>query len=342
MNTRLLAAVLTAALAVTAAQADKVLLKSGSSLTGTAGKIDGDKLVFTSDDIGEVKIDLKNIVVLESEGSHQIVYADDSQETTTALTVDQGVLNLNGQKLDMSKVKAIDPAVETWHGSVNVSYQSNRGNTYKNAASLLADVNRRWEKDRVKGNFGYYYSETGTTKDNKEKDTDRWEIEGQHDHFWSTAFYNYESARYEQDKIAGLDSRLRLGLGGGYQWLDKGSFDSLGVLSFNQELGAAWIKADYKDRDPDAESSYATLRYAHHLTYLPKWHTDVEVFHNLEYLPQVDDWANFLMKSDIGLTTKIIMNFDLLMKIEWDYNSCPSVGRKSSDTRYIVGLGYKW
>ena len=36
------------------------------------------------------------------------------------------------------------------------------------------------------------------------------------------------------------------------------------------------------------------------------------------------------------------MDFDLLAKIEWDYNSVPSVGRKSSDFRYIVGLGYKW
>ena len=36
------------------------------------------------------------------------------------------------------------------------------------------------------------------------------------------------------------------------------------------------------------------------------------------------------------------MDFDLLCKIEWDYNSTPSAGRKRSDMRYIVGLGYKW
>jgi hypothetical protein len=48
------------------------------------------------------------------------------------------------------------------------------------------------------------------------------------------------------------------------------------------------------------------------------------------------------MRADVGFTTKIVMNFDLLCKIEWDYNSMPSVGRKSSDIRYIVGLGYKW
>ena len=68
----------------------------------------------------------------------------------------------------------------------------------------------------------------------------------------------------------------------------------------------------------------------------------LEAFHNLEFLPQVDDWDNQLIKADVGFTTKIIMDFDLLAKIEWDYNTQPSVGRKSSDFRYIVGLGYKW
>ena len=88
---------------------------------------------------------------------------------------------------------------------------------------------------------------------------------------------------------------------------------------------------DYKVKDPDAEKSYATLRYAHHLKYFPKWNPEVEAFHNLEFLPQIDDFDNHLIKADVGFA-----------KIEWDYNSMPSVGRKSSDFRYIVGLGYKW
>jgi putative salt-induced outer membrane protein YdiY len=207
---------------------------------------------------------------------------------------------------------------------------------------VLANVNRRWEKDRINGNFGYYYSETGTTKENKEKSTDRWEIEGQHDHFWSERFYIYENAKFEQDDIAGLDYRLRLGAGAGYQWLDGRNFDATGKWSFNQEVGAAWIKNSYVNADPSADDSYATVRYAHHLKYFPKWNEKVEMFHNLEFLPQVDDWENYLIKADVGFTTKLVMDFNLLCKIEWDYTSMPSIGRKSSDIRYIVGLGYQW
>ena len=56
----------------------------------------------------------------------------------------------------------------------------------------------------------------------------------------------------------------------------------------------------------------------------------------------MDDWEKLFVKTDVGLSTKIIMDFDLLAKIEWDYDSQPSADRKKSDLRYIVGLGYKW
>lgn len=331
-----------AAFCATAAFADKVTLKSGSYLTGKAGLVQDGALTFVSDDLGEVKIKLANIVQLDVAKENVVQYNDNSTAKKMLSVKDGALVDDKGAALDMSNVKALNPAVETWHGSINVAYQASRGNTYQNSATVLANVNRRWEKDRVNGNFGYYYSETGTTRENTEKSTDRWELEGQHDHFWSALFYSYENAKFEQDDIAGLDYRLRLGAGAGLQWLDARNFDTTGKWSFNQEVGAAWIKNSYVDQDPSADDSYATLRYAHHLKYHPKWNPGIEGFHNLEYLPQVDDWENYLMRADVGFSTKIVMNFDLLCKIEWDYNSMPSRGRKSSDIRYIVGLGYKW
>ena len=331
-----------AAFCATAAFADKVTLKSGSYLTGKAGLVQDGALTFVSDDLGEVKIKLANIAKLDGAKENVVQYNDNSTAKKMLSVKDGALVDDKGAALDMANVKALNPAVETWHGSINVAYQASRGNTYQNSATVLANVNRRWEKDRVNGNFGYYYYETGTTRDNKEKSTDRWELEGQHDHFWSALFYSYENAKFEQDDIAGLDYRLRLGAGAGLQWLDARNFDTTGKWSFNQEVGAAWIKNSYVDQDPSADDSYATLRYAHHLKYHPKWNPGIEGFHNLEYLPQVDDWENYLMRADVGFSTKIVMNFDLLCKIEWDYNSMPSRDRKSSDIRYIVGLGYKW
>ena len=303
-----------AAMTAATAFADKVYLKSGSILSGTGTVIAGDVVKITSDDLGAIEIPADKVSFVETDAEKQLA---------------------------VSELPVEEKKPETWHGSVNVAYESARGNTYKNNATILANLNRRWEDDRVNVDFGYYYSQTGTSKHNREKSTDRWELEGQHDHFWSPTFYTYENGRYEEDDIAGIDFRLKLGAGLGLQWLD-GANSAIGKWSFSQELGAAWVRVDYKEKDPSVDDSFATLRYAHHLKYNPKWNEAVEAFHNLEFLPQVDDWDNQLIKADVGFTTKIIMNIDLLAKIEWDYNTQPSVGRKSSDFRYIVGLGYKW
>lgn len=295
--------------------ADKVNLNSGAVVIGKVLGVQDGVLKVESADFGAMDI-ATNLVA--------------------------GVVMDEKPQIPVAKVNKLEKPPETWHGSVNFAFQSTRGNTYENSATLLANVNRRWTDDRLNVNFGYYYTETGTSKNDKEKTTDRWDIEGQWDHFMSKTFYGYLNSRYETDDIAGLDYRFRLGLGGGYQWLDGKDLFGIGKWSFNQEAGAAWVRTGYQVKSSDADDSAASVRYAHHLVYLPVWKDGFEIFHNFEYMPQVNDVEVFLSKADIGFQTKLILDFNLLAKIEWEYNSTPSVGRKKSDTRYIIGLGYKW
>ena len=329
------------ALLAGAAFADKVTLKSGSFLTGEAGLIQEGKLLFKSDDLGDLKIDVANIKSLDAAKSHVVQYTDNSTEDKI-LSIKDGALWSGSGKLDMAKVKATDPVEETWHGNVNVAFNAARGNTYQNTAAILANVNRRWEKDRLNVDFGYYYSENSQSGSETQKTEDRWEVEAKHDHFWWEKVYNYEDLKWERDMIQNLMARYRLGLGGGYQWLENRVFESTGKWSFNQELGVNYIKEEYEDNDDSKAGGFCALRYAHHLEYIPKWYDNVSLFHNFEILPEVDMWEKFLAKGDVGLSTKIIMDFDLLAKIEWDYDSMPAPGRKKDDLRYIVGLGYKW
>ena len=329
------------ALVAGAAFADKVTLKSGSFLTGEAGLIQDGKLLFKSDDLGEIKIDVANIKLLDAAKNHVVLYVDNMTEEKI-LTVKDGVLWNGEGKLDMANVKATDPVAETWHGSVNVAFNAARGNTYDNTAAVLANVNRRWEKDRLNVDFAYNYAETGKAGQNTQKTTDRWDVEAKHDHFWWEKVYNYEDLKWERDMIQNLQARYRLGLGGGYQWLENKAFESTGKWNFNQELGVNYIKEEYDGESDAKEGGFCALRYGHHFGYVPKWAETIEFFHNVEILPEVDEWEKFLAKADVGFTTKLIYDFDLIAKIEWDYNSKPAGDRKKDDTRYIVGLGYKW
>lgn len=320
--------------------ADTLHLKSGSTLTGKVTAVAAEEITFESDDLGEITVKTEVIAKLEDAGEHVVLFNDNTRETKK-LCIAEGEIIADGNKLAMGSVKAIDPGVETWHGSVNGAFTASRGNSYDNTASVVANLNRRWEKDRLNLDFGYHYSKSAASGDPRHKTTDRWEAEAQEDHFWSSVLYSYINLKYERDVIAELESRYRAGVGLGYQWLEDYKEEHTGVWSFNQEAGANWVREDY-EHDETEENGFCAIRYAHHLKYLPKWNEGLECFHNMEILPQVDDWEKFLAKTDIGFTTKLIYDFDLLAKIEWDYNSQPPKSRHKSDLRYLVGLGYKW
>ena len=338
MKVKLIVAAFAAAVAANLSFADKVTLKNGSSLLGDAGLFQDGKLVFNATDIGEVKIPVEAIEKLEASGDHTIQYNDRSTEKK-AVTVAGGAYQVDGKNLDMSNVKEIDPEEQKWHGSVNLSASAARGNSVSESATVLADVARRWENDRFTTAGGYYFAQSGDSKQTKRKSTSRFEVQGQYDHFWGPAFYNYINAKYELDRIMNLDYRFRLGAGFGYQWLEGKEF-RFGKLSFNQEFGLAYVTEKYDDNG--SADDYASVRYAHHLI----WDTNIEnlqITHNFELLPNLNYILDdYIVDTDAGFTYMFLPNWQLIGKIEWDYKRKTADNVKHSDLRYMLGLGYKW
>lgn len=321
---------------------DTLTFKSGSKITGEVVRIEGGKITFKSDDVGDLTIDANKVVEMTTDKANTILYNDKSTESAVVAKNAEGY-TAGGKKLDMDNVKAVNPEEEKWHGSINASGTMARGNTVGEKASVLADVNRRWEKDRLTANFGYYFEQTGTTKDNKKKTEDRILLAGQEDHFWSNKFYSYVNGKYERDRLLDLDSRFRVGLGTGYQWLEGQNFEATGKWSFSQEAGMEYVDERWSGREDGSKETYCAFRYAHHLKWIPRWFDKMEVFHNLEYHPSVDDWSElYIINADAGFTVPVYDAWQLLGKFEWDYNSAPADSAKKSDLRYILGIGYKW
>ena len=338
MKVKLLVAAFVAAFSATLAFADKVTLKSGSTLLGDAGLFQDGKLVFNVQDIGEVKIPVEAIEKLEASGDHTIQYNDYTTEKK-AVTVAGGAYQVDGKALDMGNVKAIDPEEQRWHGSINLSASAARGNSVSESATILADVSRRWENDRFTAAAGYYFAQSGDSKQTKRKSASRFEVQGQEDHFWSTRFYSYVNGKYEFDRIMDLDRRIRLGAGAGYQWLEGKEF-RFGKISFNQEFGLAWVSEKYENKS--SADDYASIRYAHHLIWDPNVE-NLQFTHNFELLPNLDyPLEDYIVDTDAGFTYMFIPDWQLIGKVEWDYKRKTTDGVKHSDLRYMLGIGHKW
>ncbi|MBQ8113375.1 MAG: DUF481 domain-containing protein [Kiritimatiellae bacterium] len=332
------AALLLAASCALAVSADTIVFKSGSRLEGEIVSIAGGEIKFKSDDVGTLTIKDEKVASLTTTKS-KVQYKDNTV-AEGALAKQNDAYTLAGKPIDMKNVKAVNPEPEKWHGSANLSGSIARGNTRSEKASVVADVNRRWDKDRLAGDFGYYFAQNGTTRDNKEKTEDRIDLGAQFDHFWVTKVYSYVNGRYERDGINNLQYRYRAGTGLGYQWLEKYAHDLTGKWSFNQEAGLTYIKEKYEHESDDDRCAF---RYAHHLSWNPKWLEKLAFTHNFEYLPDVGDWADsYLIDTDVGFAYELAAAWQLMGKFEWDYNSKPGPHTKSSDFRYMLGLGYKW
>lgn len=328
--------------AVTAAMtvsADVIVFKSGARLVGKVDSIEGGVIKFTSDDVGAVSVNQDKIDTLTTDANNKILYVDKTTEDAV-ICMTNGQYTASGKSLDMSNVKAVNPEPEAWHGSVNLSATAARGNTESENVALLADTRRRWEHDRFTANGGYYFAQSGKGKDNKKKTEDRIDLGAQEDHFWTSKLYSYVNGRFERDGINDLEYRYRIGLGLGYQWLEGQVFESTGKWSFNQEVGGTYIKEKYEHIKDDDRF---TFRYGHHLEWIPRWTDKLAFTHNFEYLPDTEDWTEkYLIDTDVGFTYALIGAWQLFGKAEWDYNSNPGPSTKSSDFRYLLGLGYKW
>ena len=329
----------TAVTAAMTASADLLVFKSGSRLVGKIDRIEGGEIKFTSDDVGSISVKQDKVASFTTEANSKILYTDKTTEEAV-ISMTNGQYEASGKSLDMAKVKAVNPEPEAWHGSVNLSASAARGNTVSENVSLIADVKRRWEKDRFTADGGYYFAQSGKGRENKEKTEDRIDLGMQEDHFWVGKLYSYINGRYERDGINDLQYRYRIGVGLGYQWLDGTVFESTGKWSFSQEVGGTYIKEKYEHIKDDDRLAF---RYAHHLEWVPRWVDKLAFTHNFEYLPDVDDWSEtYLIDTDAGFTFALIGAWQLIGRVEWDYNSNPGPSTKSSDFRYLLGLGYKW
>lgn len=330
---------LAAVSAAVTASADLLVFKSGSRLSGKVVRIEGGEIKFNADDVGEVSVKEDKVASISTDANNTVLYKDKTTEQAV-VCMTNGQYTASGKSLDMANVKAVNPEVETWHGSVNLSAAAARGNTASENVSLLADLSRRWEKDRFVANGGYYFAQNGRGQENKQKTEDRIELFAQEDHFWVGKFYSLINGKYERDGINDLQYRYRIGAGLGYQWLDGEDFLDSGKWSFNQEVGISYVKEKYEHQKDDDRAAF---RYAHHLSWAPRWIDKLAFTHNFEYLPDVDDWAeSYLIDTDVGFTYELTGSWQLMGKWEWDYNSNPGPSTKSSDFRYMLGLGYKW
>jgi putative salt-induced outer membrane protein YdiY len=83
-----------------------------------------------------------------------------------------------------------------------------------------------------------------------------------------------------------------------------------------------------------------TLRFAERFE--QKITAVARVYESVEFLPQVDDFSNYIVNSEVGVETAMSKKFSLLTYLQDWYHSDPAPGRLKNDVKLVSALKYKF
>lgn len=249
---------------------------------------------------------------------------------TTMWAIVVAVLTLSVTGLAQDDANSADP---NWTGLVSAGWSSSRGNSQTDNLTAAAEVERRGESDRITAGADYARSsQKDTTTGQKSTTEDWWRLLGQYDYFFMPKWFAFGNGRYETDAIALLDNRVIVGAGAGYQWVET---DRSNVAL---EGGVAYKHESYST--PSDGGDDATLQLGYRVG--TKIVETVQFLHDLTYFPVVDNFSDYYVTANMEFRGNFTENMFSNFKIIYSRDATPATGRKNSDIKYILGIGWNF
>ncbi len=301
------------------------------------------KVVFKSQLAGEVVVDLAQVKSLTTKSIMKLHLSDGSIVKSSDIKANESGFTIKGSEVKsiaLSNIKAINPRVipnVVWKGNITAGFNSTNGNTYNEQANITINVLRRSKKTRLRFDGIYLAardedSSTGDKKTSEENFT----LKSKYDYFFSRKIFGYLSGSFKKDHIADLDYRTIYGSGLGYQWIEEES------LKFSTDAGLALLKEKYTSKingtSQVTRSDDISLQFGYNYLWEPSQYT--VILSNLSYTPAIDDFSDYFLTFDTELRISITKSFYTSFKYILDYDSEPGADSGSTDTKYIIGLGW--
>ena len=234
-------------------------------------------------------------------------------------------LNCIAQQQPAAETKPEVKPPPKWEGSAALGATLTRGNS----ETLLFTVNilalRKWDKNEFRTGADAAYGENSSVKS-----TEMVHGFAQYNRLVSERAYLLARVDATHDAVADIEYRLNLNLGGGY-YIIKNQRTQLGV-----EAGPGII---HEKQGPN-ENTYMSLRLAERFEH--KLTEKSKIWQSVEFLPQVDDFNNYIINAEIGIDTNIYKQFDLRFFIVDTFDNEPAPGRKQNDLKFVTAVAYKF
>lgn len=323
---------------------DVVTLKDGSVIYGEiVDMMNGELFIKTAFGVGDiVKVKWASVAKLTvthplpfhlKEGTVLVGTAEEGEGGTMIVKAEPLAGSLS---VPLDSVISINPLVQpavVYVGSLQGGFSKASGNSHVTNASLIGEFTGRSESLRltILGRF-IYSDDSGQLLVRNSRGTVKL------DFFITKKLYWFASSYFEQDTFQDLKLRTAITSGPGYQFIDKGDYESpwRKDMTLYAEAGVGYFNEDFNNA-PDKTSFRGRWAIKFNWPFLDE---KVTLYHFQEGLPSLQNTNDYYITADTGARFKIIAGF--VSGFQWTirYNSRPAAGTKDTDNLYLLTLGY--
>ncbi len=216
-----------------------------------------------------------------------------------------------------------------WESSAALGFTLTRGNssTLLFTGNVLAS--RKQGQNEIKlGADAVYGANQGVTS------AQAFRGFGQYNRLFSDRTYGFVRAEALYDKIAQLQPRVTISAGLGHYFIKNDRTQLSG------EVGPSLVYEHQKRGATSVDRTFMALRVAERLDH--KISDKTKIWQSVEFLPQVDNFNNYVLNFEAGLETELYKNLALRTYVQDTYDAVPVPGRKKNDLRFVTAIAYKF
>ena len=230
--------------------------------------------------------------------------------------------------------KPVEPPKPKWESVASVDLTLTRGNSHTFLATATFNTQKKWETDEALfgGSAGYGNStvRSSTGQETSSETQDYLRGFGQYNHLFSDRFYGGLRLEGLHDNLADINYRLTLSPLAGYYFIKETN------TSLSAEVGPSLIHEELGHH----YRTYAGFRLGERFEH--KFDSGAKVWQTVEWIPEVDRFANWILNTEVGISAPIVKSVDVRLVAQDSYDNRPAPERLKNDLKVLAGIGYRF
>ncbi len=315
--------------------ADTIFLQNGDRITGNIISMQENQLKFSTP-YSDLSIPWADIKRISSDHTITVQLNNSSQLKGLLTFSDQGPRIQSSPlataiPIKLANIKALNPPIISndvvISGEIHAGGTKASGNTKNQTINAEAKIIIKSGKKKLSAGALYYQSD-----DDGIESENNFHIFAQYDYYFLPKWYAHLLTNFTKNRFQDLNSRTAFGAGLGHElWNTKQSL-------LSAEAGIAYTVEDFED-GTDREFIAGLWGLDYHYWILEN---RLQFFHDQSGIISFEDFSDVLVQTRTGIKVPIFQGFELRIQFDLDYDTKPAEGKKTTDTRYIIGAGYRW